>query len=419
MTLNPGNLARTRTALGLLLAVSLLLSACAGPGSLSGSRPRPATVPPPPATLPPEPPPLAAAPPPEAPPPAAAPVVTYPLSATPEGAPSVPTAQTPAMRPATDMICLVLPLESPLYGRAAAAVKAGFLAAADADGSSARVRVVGHGDDGVLPAFAKAAESGAALIVGPLTRDDVKTVLALALTRPRVLALNQPEEGSPLPADAYALTLSVDSDAKLVASRVRDDGARLVATVVGDAPLQRRFKAAFSTAWERAGGGPTRDYRFNPDPEVLRALRGELTQHPPDATLLAVDSSDAAIAKSFLPPGLVYASSQIADGLPTPMLRDLEGVRYIEIPWLADPSSPVFARFARADLGDAVLERLYALGLDAFAIAELLAGPIAPDRVELDGATGHLSLTPPRIFARQGTLMVIHDGQPMPYIAPQ
>jgi outer membrane PBP1 activator LpoA protein len=217
------------------------------------------------------------------------------------------------------------------------------------------VRVIGHGDDGVLPAFAAAAETGAALIVGPLTRDDVKTVLAMALTKPRVLVLNQPEDGSALPDDVYALTLSIDSDAALVARRVRDDGARAIATVASDAPLQRRFKAAFAAAWERAGGAPTHDYRFDPNPEVLRALRRELAARPTDATLLAVGSGDAALAKSFLPPGPVYASSQIADDLPGPMLRDLEGVRYVEIPWLADPSSPALARFPRADLSDPVL----------------------------------------------------------------
>jgi outer membrane PBP1 activator LpoA protein len=415
MTLNLGNATPAQAALALLLTASLLLTACAGPGPLSGSRPRAATTTPVPAAPPPE----AASPPPEAASPPAAPVVGAAWSAAEPVVPPAPAATAPSRRPTSDAICLVLPLESLPYGRAAAAVKAGFLAAAGAAGSTARVQVISHGDDGVLPAFAAATESGAALIVGPLIRDDVKTVLALAPARPRVLVLNQPEDGSPLPDDVYALTLSFDSDAMLLARQVRADDARVVASVVSDAPLQRRFKAAFSVTWERAGGEPLHDYRFDPNPEVLRVLRHELAARPADATLLAVNASDAPLIKSFLPPGPVYASSQIADGLPPPMLRDLEGVRYVEIPWLADPSSPALARLPHADLGDPVLERLYALGLDAFAIAQLLSSPIAPDRVELDGATGHLSLTPSRVFAREGTLMVIRGGQPMVYIPPQ
>jgi uncharacterized protein len=410
MTLNFKNIAPARAALGMLLAASLL-AACAGPRILSGSRPGAATTVAVPAAA--EPPPA-----PTMPAEAEPPAVTSPLPAAPAIPAPAATILPQVRRPTTDTICLLLPLESSTYGRAAAAVKAGFLAAADAAGSGARVRVVPHGDDGVLPAFASAAASGAALIVGPLTRDDVKTVLALALIRPRVLVLNQPEDGSALPAEVYALTLSIDSDAALIARRARDDGVHAIATVVGDAPLQRRFKAAFAAAWERAGGEPPRDYRFDPNPEVLRLLRNELASQPSDATLLAVSAGNAALAKSFLPPGPVYASSQIADDLPAPMQRDLEGVRYVEIPWLADPSSPVLARLPHADLGDPVLERLYALGLDAFAIAQLLANSIPPDRVELDGATGHLSLTPARTFAREGTMMVIRDGQPEVDTAP-
>jgi len=322
-------------------------------------------------------------------------------------------------RATSDTIVLVLPLESSLYGRAAEAVKAGFMAAANVAGDATRTRVVGHGDDGVLPAFAAEADAGAGLIVGPLTRDDLKTVLALAPERARMLALNQLDDGSALPDEAYALTLSVESDAALLARRARDDGVRTVAAVTSDAPLQRRFKAAFAAAWERAGGAAARDYRFAASPEVLGLLRRELSARPSDATLLCVAPSDAALGKSFLPPGRVYASSQIADGLSTQMLRDLEGVRYVEIPWLADPGDRAFARLPRANLDDPVLERLYALGLDAFAIAELLVNPIAPDRIELEGATGHLSLLPTRMFAREGRIMTIHDGQSLPDSGPQ
>jgi uncharacterized protein len=321
--------------------------------------------------------------------------------------------------PKSDSIVLVLPLESALYGRAAAAVKAGFLAAADAAGSSARVQVIGHGDDGVLPAFAAAVEAGAALVVGPLTRDDLKTVLALAPARPRMLALNQPDDGSPLPAETYALALSVESDAALLARRAREDGVRTIATVASDAPLQRRFKAAFSSAWERSGGRIARDYRFDTNTEVLALLRRELAARGAEGTLLCVGPSEAALAKSFLVPGPVYAASQIADGLPAEMLRDLEGVRYVEIPWLVEPEDPAFARLPRTSMGDPVLDRLYALGLDAFVIAELLSNPEPPTRIELDGATGHLSLTPGRTFAREGRIMVIRGGVPAPYAARQ
>jgi outer membrane PBP1 activator LpoA protein len=332
------------------------------------------------------------------------------------GAAAVEPADAVAARSHT--IALVLPLASPLYGRAAEALKTGFLAAANAAGDATRVQVIGHGDDGVLPAFASAAQSGVALVVGPLTRDDLRTVLTLAPVRPRMLALNQPDDGSALPPEAYALGLSLESDATLLVRQAIADGARTMASVTGDSPFQQRFRTAFASAWERSGGVRMRDYRFDANPHVLAVLRRELAARPPDATLLCVSPGEAALAKSFLPPGPVYASSQITDGVPPEMLRDLEGVRYVEIPWLAEPEDPALARLPHAPMGDPVLDRLYALGLDAFVIAELLASPTPPARIELDGATGHLTLGASRVFAREGRLMLIRGGVPTPYSRP-
>lgn len=99
------------------------------------------------------------------------------------------------------------------------------------------------------------------------------------------------------------------------------------------------------------------------------------------------------------------------------MLRDLEGVRYIEIPWIAEPERVAPTGPARTPYENLLQERLYALGLDAMALAQMLAEPVPPDRVELDGATGHLSLTPAGTFVRQGTVMVIREGHAMPDFA--
>jgi outer membrane PBP1 activator LpoA protein len=326
-------------------------------------------------------------------------------------APTPPPPAGPAIaRAAGNAIALILPLESPTYGRAASAVKAGFVAAAARAGETARVQVISHGDDGVLPAFAAAAQRGVALAVGPLTRDDLKIVLAMSPLRPRMLALNQSDEGTPLPGGVYALTLAVEQDAALLMRVARDDGVKAIAVVGSDAPFQRRFSQSFVAAWRREGGAAPREYPFGANPEQLGALRRELAAQPTDAVLLAVDASEAALAKSFVR-GRVYASSQITDGLSAQMLYDLENVRYIEVPWLAEPDNPVFAGVPRADYDDPVLERLYALGIDAFAVAQMLAEPTPPDRIELDGATGHLSLLPSRAFAREGRVMTIHDGR--------
>src|SRR5947208_8303361 len=136
MTATPANL--PRAALALVLAASLI-AGCAVLGPFSGPRPRSATVipasPPPPAPVPspvypaPE---VQTAPAPMAPPPS---LITQ-LPPTPAPIVEIPgTAET---------IYLVLPLQSPRYGAAAAAVEAGFRAAATVAGSESHTRVIGH-----------------------------------------------------------------------------------------------------------------------------------------------------------------------------------------------------------------------------------------------------------------------------------
>jgi hypothetical protein len=403
----------TRAAIAAFAATLLGIAACASVPPLSAVRPPPAT-----ATVPPSrtPPPAPAVP--EA--PASAAATTTPLapppgvivSAAPVPAPVRPidSVDAPARTPG-EGIALVLPLESPIYAHAADAVRTGFLAAADRAGARSRVTVIAHGDDGVLAAMEAARRANVALVVGPLTRDDVKTVLAMSPERPRMLALNQSEDGVALPDDVYALTLSVESDAALLAKVAQADGVRSVAMVVSTGSLQQRFAAAFAAEWRRSGAAPPREYHFDPSPDMLALLRGELSARPADAVLLSVDSDQASLAKSFLPPVPVYAVSQIADDLPTPISHDLDRVRYIEIPWLADPYSPGLAGVPHPNYSNAVLDRLYALGLDAFAVAQMLSEPVPPQRIELDGATGHLSLSGSRTFARQGRLMEIRDGR--------
>ena len=75
-------------------------------------------------------------------------------------------------------------------------------------------------------------------------------------------------------------------------------------------------------------------------------------------------------------------------------------------------------RTHRSNFASAPLDRLYALGLDAFALAQMLAESMPPERAELDGATGHLSLTPGRTFAREGVVMLIRDGRTQPDASP-
>jgi outer membrane PBP1 activator LpoA protein len=308
-------------------------------------------------------------------------------------------------------IVLVLPLASATFGRAAEAVQAGFLAAADA--AKARVVVIAHADGEVLAAFGKAKDAGARVIVGPLVRDDLKIVAGAGLKLPPTIALNQLDEGTMLPESIYSLTLTLDSDARQLARRARDEGAMTVAVIASDTPLQQRFAGAFNAEWILAGGSAPVMFRFDRAPEVLRTLRRDLIKTPFDAALLAIDGADAALAKSYVKSIPTYTSSQVNEHHQRNAPRDLDDVRFVDIPWLVDPDAAAFAGLKRPDYPNAALDRLYALGIDAFRIAQAFAEG-APGKLDFDGATGRLSLDATRQFTREGRLMLFRSGQIVP-----
>jgi outer membrane PBP1 activator LpoA protein len=290
-------------------------------------------------------------------------------------------------------------------------VRAGFLAAAAAAG--AHPAVIAHGDGEVEAAFAQARANGARVIVGPLVRDDVRAIATAGVDSPLVLALNQLDDGAPLPPNMFALTLSIESDARQLARLVRDSGAQTIAIIGDDTPLQKRFAAAFVDAWLLAGGAAPAMLHFVRSPDMLALLKRELARTPLDAVVLALDSQDAALVKPYVGNRATYAGSTANDRPTREELRDLEDVRFVDIPWLATPDAREFARIPRAEFPNATLDRLYALGIDAFRIAQLLADGRV-DRIEFDGATGHLSLESTRQFARDARAMQFKGGQIVP-----
>ena len=314
--------------------------------------------------------------------------------------------------PTSDAIALILPLDVPEFARAATAVRDGFLDAAEAAGAKDQIVVIPHGIDGVITAFETARRRGVRVAVGPLIRDDLKTLAMSGASLPWTLALNQLEDGAALPRAVYSFALSVDSDARMIAKRARQDGAHSIDVVEGGSPLMKRLATGFAKAWVRDGGSAPADVSFDATPGALTGLRASLAKSPPDAVLLAMNGEHAALVKPFLGEVRAYASGLIFDRPSLATAHDLDGVRVVEIPWLLTPGAPAFAALKPPEADGDALARLYAFGFDAYRIAAAFhAEP--PGQFDLDGATGHVSLDGRR-FVREGALGVYRDGQLVP-----
>lgn len=320
--------------------------------------------------------------------------------------------------PATsDLIALVLPLDEPAFKRAAESVRDGFLDAAAAAGKSDRCIVLPHGENGVVAAFDLARAKGVRVAVGPLVRDDLKTLARANADLPWTLALNQLDDGTPLPPAIFTFPLTVESDGRMLARRAQALGARSIDVVEGDSPLMKRLASSFTNEWTGRGGIAPAALPFDPTPESLTNLRRTLTREPPNAVLLAVNGDHAALVKPFIGDIVAYASGLVFDRPSAAVARDLDGVRVVEIPWLLTPDAPQFATLARRTFDSDALARLYAFGRDAYAVAASFTnGP--PGRFDLDGATGHVSLGPGHEFRREGMLGVYRDGALVPLETP-
>lgn len=336
--------------------------------------------------------------------------LSLPASAAPT--PSEPAAAVPKVEGGPD-IALVLPLQSADYGRAAEAVRDGFLAAAEADGAKDRVRVIAHGDGGVLDGFSTARSIGARVVVGPIVRDDLRTIATTNPPLPITIALNQLDEGAKLPDQVYTFALAIESDARVLARKAREDGVQSIAVIGGSTPLMRRFATAFVGEWLLAGGDAPRSFAFEPTPDGLGALRRELAKSTAAAALIAVDGPDAALARTFAPRVPAYTNALIPLDQGVPALRDLEDVQLVDVPWLVTPDAPALASLPRREFGSAALNRLYALGLDSFRVARGFVGGV-PRRFELEGATGRITLGGGHALSRLGQLAVVRGGQVVP-----
>ncbi|MDP2784845.1 MAG: penicillin-binding protein activator [Sulfurimicrobium sp.] len=310
-------------------------------------------------------------------------------------------------------IALLLPLKSPAFGRAAEAVKQGFMAAAAVQAGDLPIKVYPSSDqtDDIVSAYGRATQAGARIVVGPLTKNGVTALAASKQVSVPTLALNLPESGSDIPPQLYLLGLAADLEARQIARAAFGEGRIAAVIIASGNSLAKRMQLAFAEEWSQLGGKLVAQLNFNgtnPD-----AIRDALQRRPADMLFLAMDGGEARLLRPYLNLDTpMYATSQIYAGKNTPeKYHDLNGVRFIDMPWLLQPDHVAVMAYPRPQAPlSADLERLYALGIDAWRLALLLQTTPTDAPLNLDGVTGRLSLGSAHQINREGVLAVFRDG---------
>jgi outer membrane PBP1 activator LpoA protein len=344
---------------------------------------------------------------------------------------SIPRVPPPMPQPKALQIALFLPISSDVFRQAADAVRAGMQAAHEQEPDGVDMHVVDSGDaaQDVAERYRIAAEQ-ADLVIGPLSRSAVAAVAQAGGIDKPTIALAAPElppdASFPMPPRLLVLGLAIEDEARQIADWAGRDHRQSSAVVLhAGAPWQRRAAAAFELQWQKQ----ERQLR-HPKPQGQQKQRGMQTielaaadgflngrtllqlkkdlADVPAVIFAALDAQQARQVRAVIGPQVpFYGTSQLN---PVPAsgrdaaerMTDMDGVRLVDMPWQLDPEHPAVLLYSRPAAGTlpahADMERLYALGIDAYRVAREVA--TQQGEFELDGVTGRLMVQTGRQPAR-------------------
>lgn len=259
--------------------------------------------------------------------------------------------------------------------------------------------------------YPKAIADGAVAVAGPLTRDGVAALAADPEISVPTLALNV---GDVRGTDKlYFFGLSAEAEARQVAQLAFAANLRGATIVNSGTPLSTRLSQAFATEWKALGGDVLQEIIYRKNPEALQ----DIPDTPGNMIFLAADTATARLIHPYLDIAIpVYATSQLFNGN-TDMLTnyDLNNTRFVDMPWLLQPEHPAVMIYPRAEQTlEPDQERLYALGIDAFRLLQIMMNNAFRTDLPLDGVTGQISLNSNHHFQRKAIPALIKQGRGQP-----
>jgi outer membrane PBP1 activator LpoA protein len=350
--------------------------------------------------------------------------------------PPAPPADPSAPRPrvtfgsGSTAIALLLPPQDGPFGRASASLLAGVMAGHTRDGEGVKVEVFEVEDqaDQLALVYGELQDRRFALALGPLTRNGTTALLELGGVAVPTLALNLPERDLPVPPRIAFFGLATETESRQAASQAFTQvldraGTRRprAAGIMVASPLARRSVQAFRDAWVELGGNFSGVVEFT-GPRPSRDLRARLGTPAPDVVFLAMGAEQARVLRSAVGAETAVWSTSLASIGNTAQLRlpELDGLRLLEMPWQVEPDNPAVMSYPKAPAGFNVeMQRLYALGIDAFRIGRQMVS--SPGPFQLDGVTGRLRFDPqasPRID-RTAVPSEYRNGVPVAIQTPQ
>jgi len=350
-----------------------------------------------------------------------------------------------------ERIALLLPLTSD-YAVAAEAVRDGFLAmhARTPEAERPRVTIYDLGPDPTLApqVYERAVAEGAQVVVGPLGREAADEIVRNTNLSVPTLLLSHTDEKPAGAARLFQFGLPPEQEARQAAERAYLDGCRQAAVLYPAGAWGERLMNAFTTYWQRLGGLVLASEAYaESDTDYAEPVKRLLNIHQSEARRRMIEKQIgrpltfearprrdvecvflAASARSarLIKPQLnyhharhlpVYATSHIYTGKADPVHdADLDGIQFGDMPWMLVQNGRI-AELRRTLQGDwpyvgTDLDRLYALGVDSYAILPHLNRISTDSAARYPGVTSGLSLDPDGRLHRQLAWAQFRNGVP-------
>ncbi|MEH4989275.1 penicillin-binding protein activator [Enterobacter asburiae] len=322
-------------------------------------------------------------------------------------------------------IALMLPLSGPAarFGRA---IQQGFEAErkASASGENSELMLYDTTARPVPQVLAKAQQDGATLVVGPLLKNHVEDLLSSNPTM-NVLALNQPEKPARRDNVCY-FALSPEDEARSAARHIRAQGKHFPLLLLPGSEISERVARAFADEWQKQGGGAVPEQRFGSLAKLKASVNSGITlsgapvavarkgaesyrRGRVDAVYIIATPEEMGYLKPMIAErngsqsgAMLYASSRSISGTVGADYRlDMGGVQFSDIPALANNNPGLKQLALNATGNDYFLARLFAMGADAWTLANHYAQLRQTPGFTLKGNTGELSASSGCVINRE------------------
>ena len=278
--------------------------------------------------------------------------------------------------------------------------------------------------------YTQAIAAGVEVVIGPLAKANVGLIENRSRLPLPTLALNYGNNINFRNTSLYQFGLSAENEAVQVALKAWQSGFRRALILTPENSWGTRVKESFIVAWEKLGGEVTHSRQYGESLTLDKSLRellevqlsqqrhqrltrllGQRPHFAPrpreDSDFLFIHATPATArqikpALSFLRAANlpVLATSSVYSGNSNPNQdKDMNGIAFCDIPWYLQTDNPL-ENAIRSTWPENISRygRLYAMGADAYLLAQRMPLFDALPESRIEGATGRLSHTNRRII---------------------